>query len=274
MRARLMTLPTERQQTRTIEDFGRQWQAFDDIDHGFYGQDVLFDDILLPFLNRDDVRGTRVADIGSGTGRIVRMLVAAGAAEVTAVEPSAAFAVLKNNTADIAERIRYLNVTGDRLPPEAFDYVFSIGVVHHIPDPLPTIRAAYEALKPGGRLVIWLYGREGNALYLAFALPLRAVTRRLPDSLLTALSWLLLPPLWLYIRLCRLLPLPMRGYMRDFLAKLSPRQLVATIFDQLNPAYARYYTRDEAHDLLENAGFRDVLLEHRHGYSWTVCGTR
>lgn len=45
------------------------------------------------------------------------------------------------------------------------------------------------------------------------------------------------------------------------------------IYDQLNPAYAKYYRRDEARALLEDAGFQDVRLHHRHGYSWTVLGT-
>jgi hypothetical protein len=46
------------------------------------------------------------------------------------------------------------------------------------------------------------------------------------------------------------------------------------IYDQLNPAYAKYYTRDEAQSLLERHGFSDVRLHHRHGMSWTVVGTR
>jgi SAM-dependent methyltransferase len=150
----------------------------------------------------------------------------------------------------------------------------SIGVIHHIPDPRPTIVSAKQALKPGGKLIVWLYGKEGNDLYLALFKPLRAMTKRLPDVVLEALCWLLWIPLWCYVRFCAFLPLPMRAYARGHLAKLSTRQLVATIFDQLNPAYAKYYSRDEAIALLEDAGFTDIRLDHRHGYSWTVCGTR
>lgn len=52
----------------------------------------------------------------------------------------------------------------------------------------------------------------------------------------------------------------------------AERRLV--IYDQLNPAYAKYYTRAEAYELLRQAGFDDVRLHHRHGYSWTAVGTR
>ena len=50
------------------------------------------------------------------------------------------------------------------------------------------------------------------------------------------------------------------------------RRLV--LYDQLNPAYAHYYTEKEARALLEEGGFEEVRLYHRHGYSWSVVGRR
>jgi hypothetical protein len=58
------------------------------------------------------------------------------------------------------------------------------------------------------------------------------------------------------------------------LAKFPAHVRRLTIYDQLNPAYAKYYTRSEAEALLVEAGFVDVKLYHRHGYSWTAVGTR
>ena len=111
----------------------------------------------------EEVRDKTVADIGSGTGRLVRMLAAAGARRIVAVEPSEAMAVLRRNTADIADRTEYVHARGEDLPgQETLDLVLSVGVLHHVPDPRPIVRRAYEALRPGGRMLIWLYGREGN----------------------------------------------------------------------------------------------------------------
>lgn len=56
--------------------------------------------------------------------------------------------------------------------------------------------------------------------------------------------------------------------------KCAPRQRRVIIYDQLNPAYAKYYTRAEALALLTEAGLVNVACHHRHGYSWTVLGTR
>jgi hypothetical protein len=80
--------------------------------------------------------------------------------------------------------------------------------------------------------------------------------------------------LGLYIQLCRVLPLPLRGYMNNVIGRFSwsKRQLV--IYDQLNPTVARYYRQAEAEALLAEAGFCNVRSHHRHGYSWTVIGEK
>jgi hypothetical protein len=62
--------------------------------------------------------------------------------------------------------------------------------------------------------------------------------------------------------------------MREVVAKLEPSHRRLTIYDQLNPAYAKYYTRAEAEQLLVEAGFVDLHLHHRHGYSWSLVGTK
>lgn len=265
---------TQALKEQSIVDFGEQWTLYRDND-GYYGSLAMFTDIFAPLLSPEDVVGCRVAEIGSGAGRIVNMLIEAGAANVLAVEPSEAIEVLRENTQKYGNRVRLLNASGEHLPPSGdLDYVFSVGVLHHIPDPVPVVQAAYRALRPGGKLAIWLYGKEGNRLYLSFVQPLRYLTRRLPHALLAALVWMIDLPLVCYIALCRFLPLPLRGYMREVMARLDGPKRRLTVYDQLNPAHAKYYTRQEAEALAHSSGFVDVAIHHRHGYSWTVVGTR
>lgn len=258
----------------TISDFGEQWTHFTG-NEGYHGSLELFTELLGGLVRPGDFAGARVADVGSGTGRIVRMLAAAGAGHIVAVEPSAAFEVLERNTADLGARVTRLRVEGAALPPSGdLDFVVSLGVVHHVPEPEPVLRAAHAALRPGGRLVIWLYGREGNELYLALVAPLRALTVRLPHGALVALSRALAVPLAGYIRLAAHVPVPMRSYMRGHLARIGHAKLVETIYDQLNPHVARYYTRAEAEALLRRCGFTAVRAHHRLGYSWTLVGEK
>jgi SAM-dependent methyltransferase len=148
---------------RTINDFGEQWLQYSD-NEGYYGSLELFSDILSPFLEPKDIKGCRVAEIGSGTGRIVNMLLEAGVQHIVAVEPSNAFAVLVRNIRN-SEKVTCLKITGDQLPAYGdLDYIFSIGVLHHIPNPGSVVEVAYKALRPGGHFLVWLYGKEGDNL--------------------------------------------------------------------------------------------------------------
>jgi len=262
------------QAQQTIADFGEQWTRYTTND-GYYASGELFRDICGPLLDPNALAGTTVGDIGSGTGRIVTMLIEAGVDRLVAVEPSDAFGVLKANTAQYADRIDYIHDDGKSIPPgRNLDYVFSIGVLHHIDDPAPVVRAAYAALRPGGRMLIWLYGREGNETYLRVVETLRPATIRLPHFALVALCHVLNLCLALYIPLCRILPLPLRDYARHVIGRFSWGKRYLVIYDQLNPTVARYYTRDQAEALLVDGGFRNVRLYHRHGYSWTVIGEK
>lgn len=259
---------------RTIRDFGEQWTEFPS-SPGYYGSLDLLQDIAGPLLDTTEIRGADVAEIGSGSGRITRTLAEAGAGLIVALEPSAAIEVARRNCADLTDRVRWVQARGEGLPGDGvYDLVLSIGVLHHIPDPRPVIRRVFEAIKPGGRALIWVYGREGNALYLALTRPLRIVTRRLPHRMLVALCRALDWPLRGYIALSRRLPLPLAGYVRGHLAFLDPWARRLTIYDQLNPAWAKYYRREEVQLLLTSAGFVNVRLHHRHGYSWTAIGTK
>jgi hypothetical protein len=76
------------------------------------------------------------------------------------------------------------------------------------------------------------------------------------------------------MKLCHLCPLPLRGYLLAVFEKMSPQKRRLVIYDQLNPSFAKYYTRPEAEKLLLDGKFKDVQVHHRHGYSWTVIGTK
>lgn len=133
--------------SRTIDDFGEQWLAFRN-NPGYYGSVDLLADIFGPSLPVSAIAGARVGEIGSGPGRIVNMLLDAGAAHAVAVEPSDAFAVLRENTAPRRDQVTCLHVPGEHLPSTMnLDFVVSIGVLHHIPNPLPVVAAAYDALE-------------------------------------------------------------------------------------------------------------------------------
>lgn len=252
----------------SIRDFGEQWLQYQE-NTGYYGSADSLDSLLAPLLDSAAIKGKRVADVGAGTGRYTRLFHEAGASSILAIEPSKAFEVLKRNTADL-RGIEYLQATAEKIPNHAFDLVFCIGVLQFIFDPRPELIAMGRALAPGGRLFLWVYGKENNRLYLALLRPLRSVTCRLPHGTLDRLAGLLTVPVCLYAWACRFFCLPMADYLRDYFSRLDRYSRKLVIYDQLNPRYCIYYRRDELRYLLETCGFTDIQIHHRLGYSWSV----
>ena len=118
------------------------------------------------------------------------------------------------------------------------------------------------------------YSYEGNETYLRFIQPLRAITTRIPHAALVAVIGVLYSVLCGYRLLSRLVPLPLRDYINRVWWPMTPKKRRLVIYDQLNPTYVKYHKRHEAIELLERAGFTDVQVNHRHGYSWCVRGQK
>lgn len=262
---------------KTIQDFDDQWSRYSD-NEGWYASLDLFKDMITPLLNCEDLDGKQIADIGSGTGRIVGMLLDAGAAHVYGIEPAAgAFQKMTSNVQNMpkGDQVTCINARGDDWhAKEPLDYVFSIGVIQFIVDPSTTLSRAYDSLKPGGEIFLWLYSHEGNEIYLNFIQPLRKLTTRLPHSLLTVVIETLYATLCIYRLASTLLPLPLKNYLNTIWWPMTPKKRRLVIYDQLNPSYAKYHKRHEALGILEKAGFNDIEIHHRHGYSWCVKGTK
>ena len=154
------------------------------------------------------------------------------------------------------------------------DYIFSIGVIHHIPEAEIVCKKIYDSLKPKGKFIVWLYGKEGNELYLFIFNNLRKITRFMPDVLLNIFSIFLNFFLSIYVFLCTFLNLPLRNYMLNVIKKCSFEKRKYIIFDQLNPYYSKYYTKEEVKNLLIKSGFKKFEIFSRHQYSWTALAEK
>jgi SAM-dependent methyltransferase len=153
---------------------------------------------------------------------------------------------------------------------DAFDIAFSIGVIHHLDNPELAVRKLAEAVKPGGRVLIWVYGYENLEFYVNVLNPLRKVLFSwMPLALVQLLAWIPTVLLWAMVRL-GITPLE---YLR-LLRKFPLRHLHHIVFDQMLPRTACYWRRDEAVALLQQAGLRDIECAWVNEVSWSVMGTK
>ena len=90
------------------------------------------------------------------------------------------------------KNLKILNTSGELFKTnELCDYVVSIGVIHHIKNPIDVFRNIRKNLKDDGKLVIWVYGYENNLLYLLFYNSICRITKKLPNKVLNFLSSIL-----------------------------------------------------------------------------------
>ena len=99
------------------------------------------------------LRGGRLLDLGAAEGRTLGEMMRLG-------EPREAVGVeISSELVEMAAQLGFPVIQGDvqDLPDEVragrFDVVTAMAVLEHLPDPGACLRAAFEALVPGGRLI-------------------------------------------------------------------------------------------------------------------------
>ena len=263
-------------EARTAEAFGYEWTRYAELADRYRQQ---FLDWIRP-VKADFFKGRAVLEGGCGKGRHTALAASFGARAVVSIDLSDAVDAAFANTRD---RDNVHIVQGDlNQPPvkKVFDYAFSIGVLHHIPEPERGFRALVDRLRPGGAISAWVYGREGNGWIVHFVTPMRErVTSYLPHSVLDALSGAITVPLFMATKLLyrpfrrtplkRVLPYePYLSYISDF----PFREQRSIVFDHLVAPIAFYLRKDEFGGWFSRAGLGEVVIEHHNANSWRGFG--
>jgi SAM-dependent methyltransferase len=271
---RLVPGRVEASATETAARFGEQWKTFD---HMSSYQEAWLAAWLAP-LAEADFRGKTVFEGGCGKGRHTQVMAERwGVKDIVAVDLGEAVDVAFAHTRHLPNAHI---VQGDLLQPPvrrgAFDVAFSVGVLHHLPDPRAGFDAVRAAVRPGGKVAIWVYGYEHNEWIVRFVNPVRErVTARMPARLLHALT---LPPSAALAAWTKLYKTPLGGrlpyapYMKQ-LAGIPLREVHNIVFDQLVTPLAFYLREDEVRAWFDVPGLADVQLGWHNQNSWRACAT-
>ena len=174
-------------QKKTGESFAYEWKYIYR-ENDFEKQN--FFHFLSPFVKEADIAGRRTLDIGCGSGRFTKWAALSGAEIAVGSDLGESVAVAYEMTREFPNACIVQADIYSMPFRNTFDFAYSIGVLHHLPDPKKGFLSLPKVLRIGGRFLIWVYNRRDNARALYFYEPLRAVLRHLPKPLLYKLCYL------------------------------------------------------------------------------------
>ncbi len=143
-----------------VQDFGNEWLKF----QNYSAEEInswaisYFDILDESIINKN----TYALDIGCGTGRWTKYL-SERAGFIEAIDPSNAVLAADYLLGQI-ENVRIAKASVETIPfdDETFDFVMSIGVLHHIPDTQKALTDCVKKVKKGGYFYVYLYHNLEN----------------------------------------------------------------------------------------------------------------
>lgn len=267
----------------TVHSFGDEWEKFDTFDEAELktAGDQYFD-IVTP-----EMLGTtcEALDIGCGSGRWSRYL-APRVKHIEAIDPSDAIhtaAAFTKNCGNV--RITQAGYGCIPFPENSFDFVFSLGVVHHVPDTAGAIREAANMVKPGGHLLLYIYYSLDNrgfmykALFHASAL-LRRIVSAMPRGLkfftCDVLAVVLYLPFVSLSRFLRFLSPKGNSWKKIPLAYYADktwRIIRNDALDRFGTPLEQRFSKKEIETMLQQGGMRNIRFSEQAPY-WHVIAQK
>lgn len=174
-------------QKKTGESFAYEWEHI--YRENNYEKDNFFH-FAGPYITETNLAGKRTLDIGCGSGRFTKWAALSGTDVSFGSDLGESVKVAYALTRDIPN-VCIVQADIYHMPfRNVFDLAYSIGVLHHLPNPKQGFLGLPIVLKSGGEMVIWVYNRRKNARALYFYEPLRTLLKKFPKPFLFKLSYI------------------------------------------------------------------------------------
>lgn len=267
----------------TVHSFGQEWKAF----HQFSDEeikkvgDAYFDIVRSDMVGKDKM----AADFGCGTGRWSKYFHDKVGA-VAAIDPSEAILSAGNVLKDI-DNVYLYKASIDNLPfaDNYFDFGFSLGVLHHIPDTQKAMNACIKKIKPGGYFLVYLYYNLDNRgiLYkILFSLSnlVRNGVSRMPGSLKRSCCNFLAVVFYMpFVLLSRLLR--NSGVSKKIRSHIPLHSYENTSFyiirndalDRFGTPLEQRFSKEQVKKMMQIAGLENIIFSDQSPY-WHAIGQK
>lgn len=268
---------------KTVDSFGDEWTKFE----SFTEEEIIeigneyFDIVDDTMLNRS----MTALDVGCGTGRWTKYA-AKRAGFVEAIDPSHAVLPATKLLKDIPNiRVTQAEVSDLPFENESFDFVFSLGVLHHIPDTQQAMIDAVKMLKKKGYFLVYLYygfDNRGTLFKIVYHLSnmIRLVVNKLPQTLKAIVCDLL--AIFLYFPLVSLAKIvraitpgknwyqkiPLSAYVNKSFKVMRNDSL-----DRFGTPLEQRFTQIEIIEMMEKSGLENIVFSTKEPY-WHAVGQK
>lgn len=212
-------------------------------------------------LNEEKLFEKKILDIGCGPGRFVEISKNYGAELVVALDYSSAIDAAKLNLEN-KDKIFFIQGDALNLPLKdgIFDFAYSIGVLHHTPDPKKGVSEAHRVISDNAEFAISVYSANSYYDYLMtqfwrnFFKFLWPFFGHWPPYLYSQIFGRINH----YIRkVSRLLSLPLRLIFPSVTLP-DIRWSILDTFDSITPSFQSSHTLDEVYDWYFKIGFCSI----------------
>ena len=171
--------------------------------------------------------------------------------------------------------INFLQASLFNLPLKIkFDLMFSLGVLHHTPSPSLGFKSVLKSLKVGGKIGVWVYGKEGNKVMGPLMNLFRIITTRLNSRIRKRLSKIIVMMEEVsYNSVFKAIGF-YGEYLRYFNEQLSRADREYVVFDFISTPIIKYISKKELDIWVNEVGLLDVMVLQRNGNSWMLTGRK
>ena len=267
----------------TVESFGDEWTKFNNFsqDEIQLIGDEYFDIVSEEMLTEDMM----VLDVGCGTGRWSKY-VSTRCKYIEAIDPSHAVLSASKLLSDLNNvRITQAEVGDLPFDDESFDFVFSLGVLHHIPNTAQAMKDAVAKLKSNGYFLVYLYyslDNRGPGFKSLFLISdwIRNFVYRLPPKMkriaCDVLAVFLYMPFIFLAKLVNLLfpnrtwyrKIPLSSYFNKSFNVIRNDSL-----DRFGTKLEQRFSQAQIREMMKHAGLDDIVFSKKEPY-WHAVGRK
>jgi len=148
----------ENYDSNVIDDFGDEWDAYDQSSVDYAELEKQFLDYFKLFSWDESIINGTGADFGCGSGRWAKFVSDKVKSLICIDASEKAINVAKKNLADKSNcRVMQAKVGELPIPDNSLDFAYSLGVLHHLPDTAEAIKSCVTKIKSGAPFLIYLY---------------------------------------------------------------------------------------------------------------------